>query len=290
MTRVVYALAIIASVGVTGTALQTTFRTTTDRVRVDVLVTAGDEPITGLSAADFRIWDNGVAQQVDMIEAGGGVKVLLVLDVSSSVAGERLTQLRAASERLVDALHDGDQVGLLSFSERLDYLVPLTHAHDEVRQALGRVQAGGRTALFDAIFSGVALGSGESGRWLVLVFSDGADTASWLAGERVLDAAKRSSLVVYGVTAGRARVNESQAWLEALAQATGGRVSEAGEGRDIGHVFVDLLNEYRSRYLLAFTPTRVTRGDGWHRLKVRVRGPRASHARIVARRGYLSTK
>ncbi len=264
------------------------FKAGVDRVRVDALVTDGEHPVTGLTAKDFLIWDNGVPQSADLLESGGPVKVLLVLDISTSVAGERLEHLRAASERLIDALTGDDMVGLLTFSERIDQLVPLTRTHDEVRHALGNIHAGGRTALYDAVFTGLTLGTGESGRWLVLVFSDGADTASWLAGERVLAEAGRSSLVVYGVTAeGRAR--DARNWLDGVAAATGGRVTDAAGAGDIGRVFVDLLNEYRSRYVLAFTPSGVQTGQGWHTLKVQTRGAAAA-AKVVARKGYFSTK
>jgi Ca-activated chloride channel family protein len=264
------------------------FKAGIDRVRVDALVTDGEHAVTGLSAKDFLIWDNGVAQSPELLESGGPVKVLLVLDISTSVAGERLEHLRAASSRLLDALNDDDMVGLLTFSERIDQLVPLTQKRDDVRQALATVHAGGRTALYDAVFTGLTLGAGETGRWLVLVFSDGADTASWLAGDRVLAEAGRSSLVVYGVTAeGRAR--DARAWLDGITAATGGRVTDAAGSADIGRVFVDLLNEYRSRYVLTFTPSGVQSGQGWHTLKVRTQGSAAA-AKVVARKGYFSTR
>ena len=97
-------------------------------------------------------------------------------------------------------------VGLLTFSERIDQLVPLTRKHDDGPARAGRAFTPPAGRRCTTPCSRVCAGHGESGRWLVLVFSDGADTASWLAGERVLAEAGRSSLVVYGVTAeGRAR-------------------------------------------------------------------------------------
>jgi len=269
------------------TSQRPVFKGGVDRVRVDALVTDGERPVLGLTAKNFLVWDNDVLQSPDLLESGGPVKVLLVLDISTSVAGERLEHLRSASGRLLDALNDDDMVGLLTFSERIDQLVPLTRKHGEVRDALTRVHAGGRTALYDAVFTGLALGAGESGRWLVLVFSDGADTASWLAGDRVLAEAGRSSLVVYGVTAeGRAR--DARPWLNSITAATGGRVTDAAGSEDIGRVFVDLLNEYRSRYLLAFTPSGQG-GQGWHTLRVRTQGSAAA-AKVVARKGYFSDR
>ena len=73
------------------------FKGGVDRVRVDALVTDGERPVIGLTARDFSVWDNGVPQSPDLLESGGPVKVLLVLDISTSVAGERLEHLRSAS-------------------------------------------------------------------------------------------------------------------------------------------------------------------------------------------------
>jgi VWA domain-containing protein len=159
------ALAVTLS-GVPSAAQAPVFRTGIDRVRVDVLVTDGDRPVAGMSVREFAIWDSGVPQTVEMIERGGPVKVLLVLDVSGSVAGSGLERLRAASMKLLDALSRDDEVGLLTFSDRLEQSVLLTRTHEDVRRALQGLDAGGRTALFDAVFTGLTMGLGESGRWL----------------------------------------------------------------------------------------------------------------------------
>jgi VWFA-related protein len=276
----------VASV-VSPRAQQPVFRSTVDRVRVDALVTHGGEPVTGLSASDFLVYDNGVPQPVELIESGGPVKVLLVFDISASVAGERLAHLRTASDALVAALGPDDLVGLLTFSQRLDQLVGMTREHGLVRESLAQVHAGGRTALIDAVYAGLSAGFGESGRWLVLVFSDGADTASWLDPARVITEARRSSLVVYGVTAGATASEQERPWLLAIADATGGRVTPTEGTTDLGRVFVSLLNEYRSRYVLAFAPTNVPAGGDWHALTVRVKGEKARHLQVTARKGYF---
>lgn len=278
------ALALLSMTG-SAAAQRPTFTAGTERVRVDVLVTDDGEPVMGLGARDFRVLDNGVVQKPDLLEAGGPIKVVLVLDTSSSVKGVRFEQLVAASGKLLEALKPADQVGLLTFSERLDELVPLTTEHDRVRDMLGRVRPGRRTALFDAVFAGLSLGAGDSGRWLVLVFSDGRDTASWLPARRVLDAARRSSLVVCGVTVGEGS-NASRVFIDSIADVTGGRVAAATSDHELSRLFVGVLNEFRSRYVLTYVPEGVKRGDGWHALEVKL--PRA-RGRVTARRGYIST-
>src|SRR6187397_3465625 len=92
------------------------FRTHVDRVRVEVLVTANDRVATGLSADDFQLLDNRVPQRLELLDRSGPVWLILVLDVSQSVDGEKLSRLREGCEAAVNHLEAGDQAALLTFA------------------------------------------------------------------------------------------------------------------------------------------------------------------------------
>jgi hypothetical protein len=79
-------------------------------------------------------------------------------------------------------------------------LAPLTPSRLQVRAAFRALKANGATSLRDAAFAGLALRDADPGRTLVLLFSDGADTSSWLASPQVIEAAKRTDAVVYACT------------------------------------------------------------------------------------------
>jgi VWFA-related protein len=123
------------------------------------------------------------------------------------------------------------------------------------------------------------LGPSDGGRNLLLVFSDGLDTASWLRPERVLDSAKRSDMVVYGVSS---RGPEESKFLEDLTELTGGDTLTIESTRDLSAAFLKILDEFRQRYLISYSPTGVA-PDGWHRLDVRVKGRRLT---VKSRTGY----
>jgi VWFA-related protein len=114
-----------------------------------------------------------------------------------------------------------------------------------------------------------------------MVFSDGRDTSSWLRPEAVVDVAKRCDAVVYGVASGMARRSE---FLGTLADQTGGRLFKVESTRGLSGVFLEVLDEFRQRYLLSYSPAGVSR-DGWHTLTVRVKGRNAA---VRARPGYLA--
>jgi VWFA-related protein len=258
------------------------FSSKIEAVRVDVLVTDNGQPVRGLRPGDFEVTDNGVPQVVDLVSFDEvPLNVILALDMSDSVAGERLEQLRGAGGGVLAALKQGDQAALVSFSHAVQLGAGLTSNIASVQAALGEAQSSGQTALVDGAYAGIMVGESDAGRALLIVFSDGVDTSSWLRADAVLDAAKRADAVVYGVSVVSRLKPE---FLRDLTSLTGGRLFEIDKTANLASTFLGILDEFRHRYLVSYTPKGVAKG-GWHKLDVRVRNRRAT---IKARPGYLA--
>jgi VWFA-related protein len=257
-----------------------TFTSKVEAVRVDVLVTDKGQPIVNLGANDFELLDNGVPQQIDFVSYEQiPLNLVLALDMSDSVAGERLDNLRGAGTALLAGLKKDDQAGLVTFSNLVALGSGLTTDRAPVREALEDAGGAGNTALVDGVYAGITLGESDVGRALLIVFSDGLDTVSWLTSRAVLDIAKRSDVVAYAVSTGRAQPE----FLRDLTAFTGGRLFEVEKTANLSAIFLDVLQEFRQRYLLSYTPRGVAR-DGWHRLDVRVK----RRGTVKARPGYLA--
>jgi Ca-activated chloride channel family protein len=242
-----------------------TFSTRVDTVRVDVLVSEGGNPVVGLQPTDFEVLDNGVQQRIDFfLHSELPLNVVLALDTSGSVTGERLNQLRAAGRAILNGLKTDDKLALVTFGSTITVRTALTTD----------------TALVDATYSAMALGETDLGRALVILFSDGLDTASFLTPENVLNTARRTDAVVYAVSVGSAGRG---AFLSDVTQLTGGRVLSLESTQDMDRAFLEILNEFRQRYLLSYSPRGVS-SSGWHRLDVRVKNRKVE---IKARPGYL---
>jgi VWFA-related protein len=263
-------------------ASQPTFSSRIEAVRLDVLVTENGRPVRGLSAKDFDIIDNGVPQTADLVSFEKiPLNVVLALDASSSVVGQRLDDLRDAGRAVLDALQKTDQTALVTFSEAIARAATLTSDFALVKDALGNVEPQGHTALIDATYAAITVADADLGRGLLILFSDGLDTASWLSERAVIDAARRSDVVVYAVSA----APRPAAFLRDVANETGGRLYEVASTRDVRRVFLAALEEFRQRYLVSYTPSGV-QNEGWHRVEVKVKGRRAA---VRARPGYLAT-
>src|SRR5580693_561385 len=118
-------------------AQQPAFSTKIEAVRVDVLVTDGGGPLRGLAPADFELLDNGVPQQVDLVSFEQiPLNLVLALDMSASLPGERLDHLRTAGHAALAALEPVDRASLVTFSERVLLAAPLAHDLDAVQSAL----------------------------------------------------------------------------------------------------------------------------------------------------------
>ncbi len=275
-------LLVLLLVGTASADAQTpTFAARLDVVRVDALVTDRGRPVAGLGAADFEIVDNGVAQQVDLASFEElPLDVVLALDLSDSVSGERLDHLRQAGAAVLGGLKPDDRAGLLTFNHALTLRQDLTRDLPRLREALNDAVPRGRTSLADGTYAALLAGEAGAGRDLLIVFSDGLDTSSWLTPARVIEAARRSDVTVYAVSV---RENGTSEFLEDLAEATGGAVVEIESTKDLSRTFVGILEEFRQRYVLSYAPRGVA-SDGWHTLQVRVKGRRGT---VRASTGYF---
>ncbi|HJR59638.1 MAG TPA: VWA domain-containing protein [Vicinamibacterales bacterium] len=261
-------------------AAQVKFTARVESVRLDALVTRGGQPVLGLTADDFEVRDNGAVQKVSLLGAGSlPLDVILALDVSSSLTPERFAILRGGTDALLTALENDDRAALATFSHDVVGRQALTSAFDLIRRTLEDAAPSGATSLIDAIYAAIAMAEPGDRRSLLIVFSDGIDTTSWLRPDAVLRAAQRSEVVIYAVsTAGAKQMPQV---LKEFTEASGGNVLEV-ESAGLSSAFVQILNEFRRRYLLSYSLQR-SPSPGWHRLDVRVRQRGAT---VKARPGY----
>ncbi len=278
--RVPLSLALLLGTGLTAAPQQPTFSSRVEAVRVDVLVTDRGKAVTGLRREDFEVKDEGVLQDIDLVRLDQvPLNVVLGLDVSQSVNGERLEHLQSAGTSLLRGLQKDDRAALLTFSHAVRLRQELTSDIALVQETLADVVPSGQTSLVDGTYGAIALAGSDVGRSLLIVFSDGVDTASFLRPDVVLQSARRSDVVAYGVAM---RSGISPKFLKELGELTGGSVFEIESTKDLSQTFLQILAEFRQRYLLSFQPHGVS-ATGWHRLEVRVKGRRGT---ANARAGY----
>jgi VWFA-related protein len=276
------------------------FEARVDSVYVDAFVVRDGAPVAGLTAANFELKDDGAARQIELVGVDSVPLVsLLAFDVSDSVKGEKLRALQEAGASFLSELRAADEAGLMAFNQEVAWQARPTADKAQVERALMALQPRGGTALYDGLFAAVTVPDAAA-RPLVVVFSDGEDTASWLDERRVKTALARSNALVHIVglvpdvapegpaLAGSPRVVRTVAnehpharALRQLAEATGGRFWPAGSTDRLKSAFAGIAEAMRRRYLLRFEPA--GGAPGWHRLQVKLKG---GAGEVQARPGY----
>jgi VWFA-related protein len=221
-------------------------------------------------------------QQVQLVASDEvPLDLVLALDVSSSVTGDRLQHLLAASQAALGALTRRDKAALLTFTHRVALPVPLTADLQRIRAAIDASRFRGGTSMIDAAYAALAQADAGSGRAIAIVFSDGVDTGSWLTADSVVETARRVDAVLFGIAQGAPR----RSVLEDLSEASGGDLIRIESTRELSAAIESLLAAFRQRYLLSFVPRNVAAG-GWHQLEVRVKRRGAT---VRARAGYFGS-
>ncbi|MGE3345597.1 MAG: VWA domain-containing protein [Vicinamibacterales bacterium] len=268
------------------------FRAEADRVRLNVLATHDGLPLRGLTAEDFEVRDNGVLiSGLEVTSTEERVSVAVALDISGSVAEDFMDEMLDAVEGVVNALRPGDTAWLLTFAGQLDLRAGPVQNREAIRTRLeGLRTGGGGTAMWDALYASVSLASAGTARALALLFTDGLDSSSWATETQVLDAVRRSDVVVTVVRPRHAIAPRGSPVnyflnLERAALASGGAILKTERSQSLDEQFVALLDQFRSGYVLSYAAGTIpARDDGWHEVSVKLRGRKG---RVQTRPGYF---
>lgn len=284
-TTALSALFAAAAVTALPAVQQPTFKSGVDVVRVDVSVMNGRTAVAGLTKENFAITDNGVAQTVESVSLDTvPLNLMLVLDTSESLLGAPLDALIVAARSLVNSLEPDEAATLVTFADQVRLAVPTTRERPPMLAALTGLAAAGATSINDAIVLALLhrpIDTPDS-RPVMVVFSDGLDTSSWLESSDSRDAVRRSGMLVHVIEL-RGGIAGGSNFARELARAGGGRAWSATSAGALKELFGEVLNELRARYLISYYPSGVSR-QGWHEVKVRMKGARGD---VTARPGYF---
>jgi Ca-activated chloride channel homolog len=281
---------ILLSVGISTAAAQTlTFRSTTEEVQIHVFAANKGKPIENLQPSDFEVFDNGVKQivQYARLQRELSINAMLVFDISRSVEGQLLEDLKDAARTFLSHLRKEDQAGLITFNQAITLDVPLTHNFKNIELALNQTKPERQSSLYDACYACLAVPKASSEPLLIIIFSDGLDTDSWLTRTEVLEAAKHNDAIVYSITTLQSYrfsgSTKQTLFLDELAKATNGSLYFIGFSGALSDTFLKILEDFRLHYLVTYTPQGVS-ANGWHKLEVRLKN---QSLKVKSRPGYM---
>jgi Ca-activated chloride channel family protein len=268
-----------------------TFKSGTKVVSLYATVTDAGRLVPDLERDDFEVLDNGKPQQLTVFSSEVlPITVVVMLDTSGSMTGN-MDMLKSGAEQFFLRLLRGDRARLGAFNDKIQFVSRLTGDRDELIESVSGIDFGYPTRLYDAIAAGIDDLKGIEGRRIVLVFTDGDDTASRTRFGTVLDRAQTDEIMVYaiglageGVINGRPMRTRPDRSLKTLAEQTGGGYFELSRADQMTSTFTRVAMELHSQYLLGFSPE--NRDGKTHKLDVRVKKPGMT---ARARKSYVAS-
>jgi VWFA-related protein len=278
------------------------FRATTVSVAVNVSVKRRNNVVANLTASDFQLTDNGVAQTIDSVSRESvPVDVTLFLDTSGSTAG-KLDDMKADVQGIVRLLRPGDRFRLLTIGDSVYENVSWVPAGTKLDLSFGAV--GGISLIQDALVMALFHRPDPDRRHLVVGLTDRRDCGSVVSSAFLRELATRSEAVLHLIDhsgsggddnyrvrscSPRGRPDGDQLLVDAAVR-TGGAFHTQSfffRGSSLLRAFRTIFDEFRQSYVLRYSPKGVDPG-GWHAIAVDV--PAIKNVTIRARQGYHGGK
>jgi Ca-activated chloride channel family protein len=260
--------------------------------------------IDGLKREDFRLYEDGVEQQIQSYSRDQlPLAIAIVVDHSGSVS-PYIEELRRIATRALQQLKPGDKVALFGFARNVERIVDLTTDRQRIADGISQIRAGGSTDIIDAVFDAttyLAKVAPDSRRAIILV-SDNQPTVQPQASEgETIRMAMETETVVYSLkTSGEPMpvgmrlpsILTGMGSVRKVAQESGGEVIDVGGVGMLDSALNGVVSRLRLRYALGYYPTSHAQGGAFHTIEVRLVesfGKPGSDYFMHARRGYYAT-
>jgi len=266
-----------------GYAAQKALKIDVDLVMVNVAVRDADSrPVTSLKAGDFQIFEDKIEQKIRYFSSEvTPISLGLVFDMSRSME-KKLAFARDAALKFLETGTPDDEYFLVEFSSRAHLAEGFTSDISRLRDKLTLVPAEGNTALYDAVYLGLAqLKSGQNPRKALLLITDGEDNHSRYSRRDIREFVREADAQIYVIDMGRALVGE-------LADMTGGHSYHASVS-NLEETCEKIALELKSQYVIGFESTNTNKDGKFRKLRVKVNPPEGmSKLSVRARDGYYA--
>lgn len=277
------------------------YRAGVELVALPVVVTDGQQKLVpGLEEGQFAVFEDGVRQDITFFASSHvPLDLALLLDTSASMY-DKIGRLQEAASGFLSTVGPEDRVSVIDIKDTVRTLHPMDGDLAAARRAIASTTPTGGTALYNGLYTTlkemVRLRRDDESvrRQAIAVFSDGDDTASLVAFDDVLEAARQAGVSVYTIllrtsvapkTTGEKRfTSESEFSLKALAQETGGRAFFPDDIRQLVGVYARIAEELANQYAIGYASSNTRHDGSYRRVSVQVTSPAGLTART--RTGY----
>jgi Ca-activated chloride channel family protein len=264
-----------------------------DVVLATVTVTNRDgRYVMGLEKENFKITEDKVAQEIIYFSAEDiPLSVGIILDVSGSMKDKLKTAIEAAITFMKSGSPD-DEYFLVEFADRPTETTEFTTDIEKLQSRFLVSRAKGRTALFDAVYMGLAkLDGGNNTKRALLLITDGEDNRSRYTFSNVKEFVKEKDIQMYaiGITNGvmDAASEQGRALLRDLASISGGNSFFPSSVFKLEEICRQIATELKYQYVLGYHSTNQAKDGEWRKIKVTAEYPK-NKLTVRAKAGYYA--
>lgn len=250
---------------------------------------AGGAPIPGLTEKNFTVFENQQKKEIASFNFAANLPLSLgvLLDHSGSMEKRMATAKEAASEFFRGIIKANDRAFIAGFSSEPGKTAPFTTDPGALgAQVTAIPDAGGSTALYDAIVTGLYRFRNVQGRKALVVITDGDDTSSRLSYDDMLSYARASRVPLYFIGIGFSIVGDigGPSKMKSLAAETGGVAYMIRDVKQLAETYRKLEADLRSQYLLSYRTESTKKDTAYRGVEVKVDRP---DARVRTIRGFI---
>jgi Ca-activated chloride channel family protein len=287
------ALAIVFSLSAAG---QFRYKTGIDVAGFTVTVSDREGlPITDLTAEDFDVREDGTPQTVSYFSHGDGIDAVplhigLLFDTSESMEKE-LAFSRTAAIRFLKTFPKAVDFTLVEFATDVRAARFSQIEFSRLVERIRKRPAKGYTALYDAL--GVYLGSAfdQTGRKVLVLYTDGGDTSSVLSWPSTLRLLRTADVTVYPIgflTQRSSGQMLDKARLLEMARLTGGQALFPAAIKDLDAIYDRIADEIRAQYVLGYVSSNTARDGKWRNVEIRIKRASSERLQVRTREGYFA--
>lgn len=274
------------------------FEVTVDMVNLSVtVVDENDRLVTDLIEEDFKVYEDGVPQELQVFSQENlPLRMVILLDTSASMQ-MKMGLAQEAAVQFVQSLKPADQVQVIEFNDRVVTLAEFTSDFGLAAEAIRKTTPRGSTSLYNALY--IALRSVAQRRRIderqaIIVLSDGADTRSLVSFDDVLEVARKTDVMMYAISLRgsdddlkKQKYFDARYQLSKLAVETGGTAYTPDRIEDLAGVYERIAAELKSQYNLGYLSSNQEADGKWRHLQVICEREGAT---VKSRTGYFAPR
>ena len=274
-------------------------RTEVDLALVNVTITDPfDRMVVGLDQDNFRVYEDGVEQEIITFSSEDvPISLGVILDLSGSMTN-KIGKARAAIMEFFKTANKNDDFFLVGFNAQAELMSSFTDNPEYIQSGVLFAAPGGRTALLDAVYLGLTyMRNSKHTKRALLIFSDGGDNHSRHSRGEIKRLVREADVQLHaigfynplGYPYQTLEEIHGPSLLEEITEMTGGQVSPGQHLEDLPAIAAKIGAELRNQYVLGYTPSNHVYDGQWRKIKVKLRPPRGVPPLLVhAKTGYYA--